>query len=106
MKAGMAFMTNEDRNQTPPKPKGRRGMPAIDPKKGFVISADAAQALIAKGAADARPKQSSLALKASTNDPTAVAAPSTGTVAGYQATSYPSAQTQATSFPMVCWPSL
>lgn len=99
-------MTNEDRNQTPPKPKGRRGMPAIDPKKGFVISADAAQALIAKGAADARPKQGSVALKTSTNEPTAVVAPSTGTVASYQVTSYPSAQNQATSFPMVCRPFL
>lgn len=104
MKAGMEFMTNEDRKQTPPKPKGRRGMPAIDPKKGFVVSADAAQALIAKGATDARPKQGSVALKTSITEPIAVAAPSTGSVAGYQATSHPSAQIQVTSLPMVCRP--
>lgn len=97
-------MTNEDQKQTPPKPKARRGMPAIDPKKGFVVSADAAQALIAQGAADARPKQGPVALETSINRPVAVAAPSTGTVTIYQATPYPSAQTQAMSFPMVCRP--
>lgn len=96
MKAGMDFMTNEDRKQTPPKPKGRRGMPIIDPKKGFAVSADAAKALIAKGAADARPRQrqGSVALKTSTNPSVAVVAPSTGVVAGYQTAFYPTAEIQ------------
>ncbi|CAD6570319.1 MAG: hypothetical protein ASARMPREDX12_003450 [Alectoria sarmentosa] len=96
MKAGMDFMTNEDRKQTPPKPKGRRGMPIIDPKKGFAVSADAAKALIAKGAADARPRQrqNSVALKTSTNPSVAVVAPSTGVVAGYQTAFYPTAEIQ------------
>lgn len=101
MKAGMDFMTTEDRKQTPPKPKGRRGMPVIDPKKGFAVSADAAKALIAKGAADARPRQDPVAIKASTNDSVAVVAPSTGVVAGYQAALYPSAGIQVTPVPFV-----
>lgn len=105
MKAGMEFMTNEGRKQSPPKPRGRRGMPVIDPKKGFAVSADAAKALIAKGAADARPRQGSVALRKLTNESVAVAAPSNGVLAGYQATLYPSAGTQVTSVPTVC-PSL
>ena len=95
-------MTNEDRKQSPPKPKGRRGMPIIDPKKGFAVSADAAKALIARGAADARPRQGSLALKASANGSVAIAAPSTGVVAGYQAGFYPGTGAEVTSVPMVC----
>lgn len=99
-------MTNEERKQTPPKPKGRRGMPIIDPKKGFAVSADAAKALIAKGAADARPRQDSIALKTFTNELVAVAAPSSGIMAGSRATSYPSAVTQVTSVPTVFRPLL
>ena len=102
MKAGMDFMTNEERKQNPPKPKGRRGMPVIDPKKGFAVSADAAKALIAKGAADARPIQQTGVLETSTNKSIATIAPSTGVVADYQAAFYPSAGTQATSAPTVC----
>ena len=104
MKAGMDFMANEDRKQTPPKPKARRGMPVIDPKKGFAVSADAATALIAKGAADARPRQGSAALKTSTNQSIAGVAPSTGVVAGHQAALLPIDGTQVTSTPAVCRP--
>ena len=104
MKAGMDFMTNEERKQTPPKPKGRRGMPVIDPKKGFAVSADAAKALIAKGAADARPIQQTGVLDMSTNKSVAIIAPSTGVGPGYQAALYPSAGTEATSAPTVCRP--
>ena len=100
MKAGMDFMGNEDRKQTPPKPKGRRGMPVIDPKKGFAVSADAAKALIAKGAADARPIQQPRALETSTNKP--IFAPSTGVTAGYQAAFHHNAGNGATSIPTVC----
>lgn len=96
----MDFMTNEERKQTPPKPRGRRGMPVIDPKKGFAVSADAAKALIAKGAADARPRKDSIALQTSSDESIAIAAPSTGAAAGYQAV-YPSSRTQATSVPTV-----
>ena len=102
MKAGMDFMTNEERKQTPSKPKGRRGMPVIDPKKGFAVSADAAKALIAKGAADARPIQQTGVLEMATNKSVATIAPSTGVVADYQAAFYPSAGTQATAAPTVC----
>lgn len=98
----MDFTTNEDRKQTPPKPKGRRGMPVIDPKKGFAVTANAAKALIAQGAADVRPGQDSGALKTSNNESVAVVAPSTGIVAGYQAAFYPSAGTQVASVPTVC----
>lgn len=97
-------MTNEDLKQTPPKPKARRGMPVIDPKKGLVVSADAAQALIAQGAADARPKQGPVGLETSISRPVATAAPSIGTVSVSPATSYPRAQTQPTSLSMVCQP--
>lgn len=99
MKAGIDFMTNEDRKQTPPKPKGRRGMPIIDPKKGFAVSEDAAKALIAKGATDARQRRGSVALKTSSSESATVIAPSTGVVAGYQAAFCPSA---GTSIPTVC----
>ena len=98
----MDFMTNEDRKQIPTKPKGRRVMPVIDPKKGFAVSADAAKALIAKGAADARPVQGSAAFGTSTNESVAVVAPSNSVVAGYQAALYPSAGTHVTSMPTVC----
>ncbi len=97
----MGFMANEDGKQTPPKPKGRRGMPVVDPKKGFAVSAEAAKALIAKGAADARPRQDSGALTTSTNESVAVVAPSMGVVAGHQAAFYPSTN-QVTSVPTVC----
>ena len=102
----MDYMTNEDRKQTPPKPKGRRGMPVIDAKKGFVVSAEAAKALIAKGAADVRPRQQLGAPEASASKSAAVTAPSTGVVEGSQASFYPSAGTQATSIPTVCRPLL
>ena len=102
MKAGMDFKPNEDLKQTPPKPKGRRGMPVIDPKKGFVVSADAAKALIAKGAADARPVPQRGALEMTTNKPTVVDDPSTGVLSGHQAACHPSAGTQASSVPIVC----
>ena len=96
----MSFMNNEDQKQTPPKPKGRRGMPVIDPKKGFAVSAEAAKALIANGAADARPKQPAVVLGTSISKSAAGITPSTGAV------SYPSTQTQATSVPTVCRPLL
>ena len=102
MKAGMDFKTNEDLKQTPPKPKGRRGMPVIDPKKGFVVSAEAARALIAKGAADARPVSQPQVLETTTNKPAVAIAPSMSVVGGYQAASHPFARTQATSVPTVC----
>ena len=98
MKAGMDFTFNEDLKQTPPKSRGRRGMPIIDPKKGFRVSEDAAKALIAKGAADARPRQGSVATKGSTSEP---GAPSTGVMAGYRAALYPGAGTQITPVPTV-----
>lgn len=104
MKAGIDFMSNEDRKQTPPKPKSRRGMPVIDVKKGFVVSADAARALIAKGAADARPVQRLGALETSANQPAAVIAPLTDAVAASQAHFRPSAGTEAMSVPTVCRP--
>lgn len=106
MKAGIDFMGNEDRKQTPPKPKGRRGMPVVDAKKGFVVSADAARALIAKGAADARPTQRPGALETSINQPAAVITPSTDAVAGSQVAFHPSAETRAISVPAVCRPLL
>lgn len=106
MKAGMDFMTNEDRKQSPPKTKGRRGMPVIDPKKGFVVSADAAKALIAKGAIDARPRQGSVAPKMPKNESVAVVAPPTGVVAGSQTGFHHEAGTQITPVPMVCRPPL
>ena len=102
MKAGMEFMTNEDRKQTPPKPKGRRGMPLIDPKKGIAVSADAAKALIAKGAVDARPGKDISTLKISTSESIPLVAPSTGVVAGNQTAFYPSGGNPVTSAPMVC----
>ena len=106
MKAGIDFMSNEDRKQTPPKPKGRRGMPVIDAKKGFVVSADAARALIAKGAADARPIQRLGALETSANQPAALIAPSTGAAAGSQEAFRLRAGTLAMSVPTVCRPLL
>ena len=102
MKAGMDFKPNEDLKQTPPKPKGRRGMPVIDPRKGFVVSAQAAKALIAKGAADARPSSQTKVLDMPMNKPAAVDAPPLGVITGHQAALYPIAGTQATSFPTVC----
>ena len=93
MKAGMDFRGNGDRKQTPPKPRGRRGMPIIDPKKGLAVSEDAANTLIAKGAADARPRQAPIALNKSTNETV---------TANYGATSQPSAGTHVTSVPTVC----
>ena len=102
MKAGMDFKKNEDQKQTPPKPKGRRGMPVIDPKKGFPVSEEAAKALIANGATDARPKQSAVVPETSINKSAADIAPSTGVIASHQSTSYPSTQTQAASVPTVC----
>lgn len=102
----MDFMTNEDRKQSPPKPKGRRGMPVIDPKKGFIVSADAAEALIAKGAADARPRQDSVAPKLPNSESVAVVAPPTGLVAGYQAAFHPRAGSQVMSGLAVCRPPL
>lgn len=106
MKAGMDFMTNEDRKQTPPKPKSRRGMPIIDPKKGFAVSADAAKTLIARGAADARQRQGSVALKTSTNESVAVIAPATGVMAGHQSALYPTDGTQVIPVSTVCRPLL
>ena len=101
----MDFVVHEDLKHTPPKTKGRRGVPVIDPKKGFAVSADAAQALIAKGAADARPRQQSVALGMSSNKPGAVTAPSPGT-AGHQAAFYPSTGTMVASVPTVRQPML
>ena len=77
-------------------------MPVIDPKKGFAVSADAARALIAKGAGDARPKQDSGALKATTKEPVAVAAPSNPVVADYRTVFYPNSRAPVTSVPTVC----
>lgn len=99
MKAGMDFRGNGDQKQTPPKPRGRRGMPVIDPKKGLAVSEDAANTLIAKGAADARPRQDPIALNKSTNE---TAAMSADVAANHGATSQPSAVTQFTSIPTVC----
>ena len=102
MKAGMDFKPNEDLKQTPPKPKGRRGMPVIDPSKGFVVSAHAARALIAKGAADARPLSQTEVLDMHMNKPAAVDAPPMGVITGHQAALHPNAEAQATSVPTVC----
>ena len=106
MKAGMDFKVNEDRKQTPSKSKGRRGMPIIDAKKGLAVSAEAAKALIAKGAADARPRQQLRALESSANMPVAVTNPSTGFIAGHQTTFHLSAGTQAASIAKVWRPVL
>ena len=97
----MDFMTNEDRKHSPPKPRGRRGMPVIGAKKGFAVSVNAAKALIAKGAADARPRQPSMAPETSKNVSAAEHFPSTSAIAGHQATSSASAGTLATSVPTV-----
>ena len=97
----MEFKPNEDLKQTPPKPKGRRGMLVIDPRKGFVVSAHAAKALIAKGAADARPLLQTGVLDTPMNKPAAVGAPPLGVITGHQAALHPSAGTQA-SVPTVC----
>ena len=102
MKAGMDFKPNEDLRQTPPKPKGRRGMPVIDPRKGFVVSAHAAQALIAKGAADARPSPQTEVLDIPMKKPAAVDAPRMGVITGHHAALQPSAGNQAKSVPTVC----
>ena len=102
MKAGMDFKPNQDLKQTPPKPKGRRGMAVIDPRKGFVVSEHAAKALIAKGAADARPATQTEVLDVPMNKPAAVDGPSMGVITGHQAALQPSAGTQATSVPTVC----
>lgn len=99
MKAGMDFRGNGDQKQTPPKPRSRRGMPIIDPKKGLVVSEDAANTLIAKGAADARPRQDPITLNKSTNE---TATMSADVAANHGATSQPSAVTQVTSVPIVC----
>ena len=106
MKAGMNFKNNGDQKPTPPKPKGRRGMPVMDLKKGIPVSAEAAKALIANGAADVRPKQPAVVPDSSTTSFAAGIAPSTGVVAAYQATSNPSTQTTASSVPTVCKPLL
>lgn len=102
MKAGMDFKPNQNLKQTPPKTKGRRGMPAIDPRKGFVVSEHAAKALIAKGAADARPSLQTEVLDMPKNSHAAVDAPFMGVNTGHQAALQPSAGTQATSVPTVC----
>ena len=98
MKAGMDFKGNGDQKQTPPKPRGRRGMPIIDPKKGLAVSEDAANTLIAKGAADARPRPDPITLNKSTNETTAMSA---DVAANHGATSQVSAVTQFTSVPTV-----
>ena len=95
----MDFRGNGDQKQTPPKPRGRRGMPIIDAKKGLVVSEDAANTLIAKGAADARPRQDPMAVNKSTNETASMLA---GVATNYGATSQPSAVTQVTSVPIVC----
>ena len=102
MKAGMNFKPNGGLKQTPPKPKGRRGMPVIDPRKGFVVSAHAANALIAKGAADARPSSQTQVLNMPMNKPAAIDAPPLGVITDHQAALHPSAGAQATSVTTVC----
>ena len=99
MKAGMEFRGNGDQKQTPPKPRNRRGMPIIDPKKGIVVSEDAANTLIAKGAADVRPRQDPIILNKPTNE---TATMSADVAANRGATSQPSVVTQFTSVPIVC----
>ena len=95
----MDFRGNGDQKQTPPKPRSRRGMPIIDPKKGLVVSEDAANTLIAKGAADARPRQDPMTLNKSTNE---TATMSAGVATIHGATSQSSAVTQVTSVAIVC----
>ena len=73
-------------------------MPIIDPKKGLAVSEDAANTLIAKGAADARPRQDPITLNKPTNE---TAAMSADVAANHRATSQPSTVTQFTSVPTV-----
>ena len=94
----MEFRGNGDQKKTPPKPRSRRGLPVIDPKKGLVVSEDAANTLIAKGAADARPRLDPITLNKSTNE---TAAMSADIAANHEATSQPSTVTQFTSVPTV-----
>ena len=102
MKAGMEFKSKEDLKQTPPKPKGRRGMPVIDARKGFVVPAHAAKALIAKGAADARPLVQTEMSDTPMNKSAAVDVTPMGVTTANQAALHPKAGTQATSVPTVC----
>ena len=73
-------------------------MPIIDPKKGLAVSEDAANTLIAKGAADVRPRQNPIALNKPTNE---TAAMSADVAANHGATSQTSTVTQFTSVPTV-----
>ncbi|KAM0803426.1 hypothetical protein BDR22DRAFT_886795 [Usnea florida] len=98
LKAGMDFRGNGDQKQTPPKPRARRGMPIIDPKKGLAVSEDAANTLIAKGAADARPRQDPITLNKPTNE---TAAMSADVAEKHGATSQPSTVTHFTSVPIL-----